>query len=337
MRWYGTLSLVPLYNISCKFVWLPPYLGPSLHILKSTWYTHSLDSCKMIYQLNYYNNRILFRGGWLIFPKVRFPFWFPNRWTPIFLNGILVAPGWPTELPSLCCSPWRTAAFCSGWQRFCRRGSRIMGDPGGKMNVELTFAEKKKKTMGELLCLGRRGLHENFAHVISYLMYFICMSCGDSFWNLLGCFQVQICTLLGGVSPSKHQTQSQEPKVKIREGDGQLKNCKRTSNIRQLEFLAPVSSSMMVRLQFALWFTMIHGKNYLNHLYIISTGNSGFKRRLVLKVSQCQCCRLCRLPTVHMSRHRLMQNLRETKAFSRQSFGVDLEELGWLFGQSSQS
>ena len=72
-----------------------------------------------------------------------------------------------------------------------------MGDPGGKMNVELTFAEKKKSMSQWGNCCVLEGEVDMRTLLMSFLMYFICMSCGDSFWNLLRCFQVQICTLLG--------------------------------------------------------------------------------------------------------------------------------------------
>lgn len=57
-----------------------------------------------------------------------------------------------------------------------------------------------RKTVGmwELLCFGSRALHENFAHVNSYVFclrvvwWFICI-----YGNHLRCFQVRICTLLG--------------------------------------------------------------------------------------------------------------------------------------------
>lgn len=160
--------------------------------------------------------------------------------------------------------------------------------------------------MWELLCFGSRALHENFSHVNS--SFFVCMSCGDLYAYMGITSAVFRCEYApcSGVSPSKHQTQSQDKRrrwstQKLQANKQYQPVWMSGTNINQFECLAPVSSSMMARLITTCTCTIIHGKKILNHYNKSSmTGNSCCKRLVVFwscRSADVVACADCPRPT----------------------------------------
>ena len=131
-----------------------------------------------------------------------------------------------------------------------------------------------------------------------------------------------------GVSPSKHQTQSQD---KRRRWSTQKLQANKQyqpvwmfgTNINQFECLAPVSSSMMARWTTTCTCTIIHGQNFLNHynnyqwqVILVSSALWSFGRVAVPMLSL--------VPIAH-SLHVVPPD-----AKSARNQGCFTEKLGWL-------
>lgn len=130
----------------------------------------------------------------LINPSIKFQFWASQ-----VVHGKPLTPGWPAELPSLCCSTWCVATLCGGWQRFCCRRSRIMGDPGGKVTDPCW---EKQWECGNC-CVLEAELYMRTL-LMSTLMFFVCVSCGDLYAYMGITSAVFRCEYApcSGVSPS---------------------------------------------------------------------------------------------------------------------------------------